>query len=382
MKVCFVVPHFYPHIGGGEKAMLDYIIAMKKYNIQVRVLTSSSGGVVGHKEYEGIDIYYYDWKVLFGHPLVRRKDLIEHIEWADIVHAAVYSPVRTTSSVCKKLNKPLIITVYESLNEKWYWIEENKIKALMFRIYEKMVLNSKCDYYHTISGATTNDLMKNVKKNNIKQIYTVVEMNKNHVEYNREKLNSFFGVKSDDRIFLSYGRPGKTKGIFIYLDAIKQIVLELSEEELKHTKFCFIMANDPLVQKQKFLKEVEKNNLGKYVIVKDPVERNDLETYIKSCDYVVVPSITEGFGLSAVEACEMGKKIIHSTGGSLPEVTFGDVLEFENRNSAALGSILKDVIFGKANFMKKERKDFSSETIGKEMYSLYEMVLKNRRNVK
>lgn len=382
MKVCFVVPHFYPHIGGGEKAMLDYIIAMKKYNIQVRVLTSSSGGVVGHKEYEGIDIYYYDWKVLFGHPLVRRKDLIEHIEWADIVHAAVYSPVRTTSSVCKKLNKPLIITVYESLNEKWYWIEENKIKALMFRIYEKMVLNSKCDYYHTISGATTNDLMKNVKKNNIKQIYTVVEMNKNHVEYNREKLNSFFGVKSDDRIFLSYGRPGKTKGIFIYLGAIKQIVLELSEEELKHTKFCFIMANDPLVQKQKFLKEVEKNNLGKYVIVKDPVERNDLETYIKSCDYVVVPSITEGFGLSAVEACEMGTKIIHSTGGSLPEVTFGDVLEFENRNSAALGSILKDVIFGKANFMKKERKDFSSETIGKEMYSLYEMVLKNRRNVK
>lgn len=382
MKVCFVVPHFYPHIGGGEKAMLDYIIAMKKYNIQVRVLTSSSGGVVGHKEYEGIDIYYYDWKVLFGHPLVRRKDLIEHIEWADIVHAAVYSPVRTTSSVCKKLNKPLIITVYESLNEKWYWIEENKIKALMFRIYEKMVLNSKCDYYHTISGATTNDLMKNVKKNNIKQIYTVVEMNKNHVEYNREKLNSFFGVKSDDRIFLSYGRPGKTKGIFIYLDAIKQIVLELSEEELKHTKFCFIMANDPLVQKQKFLKEVEKNNLGKYVIVKDPVERNDLETYIKSCDYVVVPSITEGFGLSAVEACEMGTKIINSTGGSLPEVTFGDVLEFENRNSAALGSILKDVIFGKANFMKKERKDFSSETIGKEMYSLYEMVLKNRRNVK
>ena len=76
MKVCFVVPHFYPHIGGGEKAMLDYIIAMKKYNIEVRVLTSSSGGVVGHKEYEGIDIYYYDWKVLFGHPLVRRKDLM------------------------------------------------------------------------------------------------------------------------------------------------------------------------------------------------------------------------------------------------------------------------------------------------------------------
>ena len=35
MKVCYVLAHFYPHVGGGEKAMMDYILSMKKYNIEV-----------------------------------------------------------------------------------------------------------------------------------------------------------------------------------------------------------------------------------------------------------------------------------------------------------------------------------------------------------
>lgn len=375
MKICYVLAHFYPHVGGGEKAMLDYILSMKKYNIEVRVLTSSSGGVVGHKEYKGIDIYYYDWKTIFGHPVVKKEDLVEHIEWADIVHAAVYSPVRVTSNVCKKLNKPFIVTVFESLNEKWFWIEKNPIKAIMFRMYEKMVLNSKCSFYHTISDATTKDLEKSVKTKDIKRIYTIVEMNKEDTKYNRDKLNSFFNIFSNDKVFLSYGRPGKTKGIFIYLDAIRQVVEKLSEEELKNVKFCFIMANDPIDQKKKFLKKIKEYNLEKYVIVRDSVERNDLEIYIKSCDYVVVPSITEGFGLTAVEACEMGKKIIHSTGGSLPEVTFGETLEFENRNSSSLANILRGIIIDDIDFKIKEKKDFTSETIGKEMYMLYEQIL-------
>ncbi len=380
MKVCYVLAHFYPHVGGGEKAMMDYILSMKKYNIEVRVVTSSSGGVVGHKEYQGIDIYYYDWKSFCGHPIVKKQDIIEHIKWADIVHTAVYSPVRVTASVCRKLNKPVIVTAYESLNEKWFWIEKNPIKALMFKMYEKLVVNTKCNSYHTVSEATTRDLEKNIiRKANIKKINNIVEMDVDHIEFNREKFDTFFNISKDDKAFLSYGRPGKTKGIFVYLDAIKDVVKELSEEELKNIKFCFIMANDPMDQKQKFLKQIKECNLEKYVIVKDPVARSDLEIYIKSCDYVVVPSITEGFGLTAVEACEMGKKLIHSSGGSLPEVTFGEVLEFENRNSKSLANILKNVILGKVEFNKKQKKDFSSQTIGKEMYAFYEELLSSNK---
>ena len=106
LKVCFVLAHFYPHVGGAEKAMLDYILALKEKGVQVRVLTHSDSGEVEHKKYKDIDIYYFNWKLLFGHPLVNKKDIIEHVKWADIVHTATYSPVITTSKVCKKLKKP------------------------------------------------------------------------------------------------------------------------------------------------------------------------------------------------------------------------------------------------------------------------------------
>lgn len=377
MKVCYILPHFYPHVGGGEQAFLDLIEELVKKNIDVRVVTSSSGGVTGNKKYKGIDIYYYDWKMLFGHPIVEKKDIIEHIQWADIVHSGVYSPVRTSCKVAKKLKKPSIVTVHEVLGKRWYWIEKNKIKACAFNLYEKYVVRVKCNYFHTPSNATLEDLKRCNPNAKIRNIYWIVDDKKKEIVKDKEKFNNYFEIKDEDRVFLNYGRPGKTKGVFIYLNAIEQVIEQLNEKELENIKFCFIMAKDPSDERAKFVSQVKEHNLDKYVIVKESVERSDLENYIMCANYVVVPSITEGFGLTAIEACNMGKKVIHSSGGSLPEVTFGDVIEFENQNSNDLGNKLEKIIKNELDFNKKERKDFSKETITEEMIDLYNEVMNN-----
>lgn len=376
MKICYVLAHFYPHVGGGEKAMLDYILSVHDKNVEVRVVTCSENGLLGHQKYQNIDIYYYDWKILFGHPIVKSKDIEEHIKWSDIVHTAVYSPVITTSKICKKLHKPLVVTVFEALNNKWFWIEKNKIKALMFKTYESLVLKSWCSCYHSISNATTIDLKKHNVKKPIHQIYCIVDQNEKHITSNRKKIDNFFNTNSEDIIFLSYGRPGKTKGIFVYLEAIKKTINSLNKKQLKNIKFCFIMGNDPISEKNRFLKLVKENHLEHNVIVKDSVPREDLDIYIKSCDYVVVPSITEGFGLTAIEACDMHKKLIYSNAGSLPEVTFGETLEFENRNSEDLSNKLNKIILKQISFNKKEKKDFSSKTIRQQLLNMYKTLKK------
>jgi hypothetical protein len=61
-------------------------------------------------------------------------------------------------------------------------------------------------------------------------------------------------------------------------------------------------------------------------------------------DYVVVPSITEGFGFSALEACQLGTPLIYSDGCSLPEVTYGKVLDFANRDADQLEDRIKAVM--------------------------------------
>ncbi len=313
MKVCYILPHFYPHVGGGEQAFLDLIEELVKQNVEARVITSTSGGVKGRKNYKGIDIYYYDWKMLFGHPMVKKEDLKEHITWADLVHVGVYSPVRLACNLARKMKKPTIVTAHEVLGKRWFWVESNKIKALAFKIYETYVVKTKCNYFHTASYATQRDLEKCNKKANIRNIYWIVDETKKEIQTNKTKFNQYFGVTDEDRVFLNYGRPGKTKGVFVYLNAIENVVQRLNKQELEHIKFCFIMAKDPESERAKFVKQVKEHQLEKYVIVKESVDRSDLENYIMCANYVVVPSITEGFGLSAIEACNMGKKLIYSS---------------------------------------------------------------------
>ena len=59
----------------------------------------------------------------------------------------------------------------------------------------------------------------------------------------------------------------------------------------------------------------------------------------------------------------------------MPEVTFGEVIQFENKNSEDLSNKLEKVIKNEIDFQNKERKDFSKEKITSDMLSLYKEVL-------
>lgn len=371
MKVCYVLSHFYPYVGGAEQAWLDLIQLLVEKNVEVRVLTTSMDGKNEHINYKGIDIYYYNWKQLMGHPLVEEKDIKEHIEWADVVNTAVYSPVPVVARVCRKLNKPVVCDVYEVLGHRWFWVEKNFIKALMLKMYEYYIIKQKCDFFIASSHATEVDLLRYNKKAKSKTVYRISEPKENPTKVDKKKYYDYFGIDKDNIVFLNYGRPGKTKGIFIYLDAIKKLVEKVDKKELEKIKFCFIMAKEPHQERSKFIKKVSKYNLEDYIIIRESVSREDLDNYRDCADYIVVPSITEGFGLSAIEACEAGKKLIHSSAGSLPEVTFGEVAEFENRNSDSLEEVLEKIVLNKIKYKTKKKKDFSKENMASQYLGVY-----------
>ena len=117
MKVCYVLSHFYPYVGGAEQAFFDLMQVLVEKDVEIRVVTTSVNGKNEHVKYKNLDIYYYDWKQLMGHPLVKKSDIIEHIEWADVVNTAVYSPVPVVTKVCRKLNKPVHVINTDTLVE-------------------------------------------------------------------------------------------------------------------------------------------------------------------------------------------------------------------------------------------------------------------------
>lgn len=350
MKICYVLPHFYPYVGGGERIFYDMVKGFLPRGHEIRILAESiDEEYTGHKIVEGMDVYYYPWKELFGHPLIPSKDIAEHIQWCDVVHASIFTPAIPASLMAKKYNKPSVLTVHEVRGSKWFWVE-NPIRAFGFWFFEQLVCRCHFDLYHGVSLNTNKDFLhfcgsfrnKSLKDRTVCVYNSVTEMDLSIAETSNLTLRSYFNLGATERIFLYYGRPGQTKGIYVY----QQAILELKRRNvnLDNIRFCFIMGAEPAKLRKRFIDTIKKSGLSDKVLVQPALKRNDLCRCILDADYVVVPSVTEGFGLSALEACQMGKKIISSTGGALREVVYGNCLFFENRDSSDLADKLQSVI--------------------------------------
>ena len=369
MKIAIILPHFYPYVGGGEKMFYDLAKGLAKLGHSVRVVARNVGDEwLGVKKYEGIEVKYCPWKSMFGHPLPRKKDIESVIKWCDVVHTSIFTTSPIVSGLAKKYHKPSLLTVYEARGNKWYWCD-SFIRATAFFMVEQYTVRQKFDIYHAISDATKKDVEKFCGRKNVRRVYLANEMNTAMIDEDFS-LSEYFGINKDDRIFLYYGRPGKTKGVSVYEKAIELLWKENSIPD--DVKFCFILGKEPEDLRAQFIELIHKKGLDKHVIIKPSVKREELSSAISKAYTVVVPSLTEGFGFSALEACQMGAHLLYSDGGSLPEVTFGKCLSFKNRDAKDLAAKIKLIIDkGSEAFDNLPEKTFTYEEMFKGIENLY-----------
>ena len=377
MKVCLIVPHFLPHIGGGEQLYYDIAKGLLKEGFEVRVVTSNSGGVTGHKAFEDIDTYYCDWKIMFGHPVVKKKDLEEHIQWADLVHTTMFTTATKSRRGAAKYHKPCVITVHEVIGDKWEWFVSSKLKAFAFRTYEKFICRQRYAAIHVDSDATKRDFIRFIgERDNLTRIYLGAHMPPPEDYRNLEiSFRDYFELLPGEIGFLYYGRPAVNKGIFVLEEAVNR--LNRAGKLPNNIKFCWILSERPEEDRARLLGLIKTHGLERVIKIKPSTERMKLFKIISGADYVVVPSVTEGFGFCAVEACSLERPVIHSDGGSLPEVVFGRTLSFKNRDPLDLASKLEKVIKKKEEaFDRIPEKQFDTDKMVQAMIRMYREVMK------
>jgi glycosyltransferase involved in cell wall biosynthesis len=106
--------------------------------------------------------------------------------------------------------------------------------------------------------------------------------------------------------------------------------------------------------------------------------------YIAASDLVVVPSLSEGFGFTAAEASAMGRAIVATYAGSLPEVIINNVSGIlvkprsENELADAICFLLEnaEVRERMGKMGAKLMKRFSWERTIDELERLYDSVLR------
>ena len=361
LKIAFILPHFYPYVGGAEQLFYDMAKRLAASGHKVHVVAEQVGDEYrGKKEFDGIKVWYCPWKSLFGHPFPRRKDIERHIKWCDVVHTSIFTTAPVTSFLAKKYDKPSVMTVHEVRGSKWFWTDA-WYKAAIYWSVEQFTCRQKFDVYHAVSDSTKRDFYRYIGRRNVKRVYNAIDIGKTPELLEKGSdfsLRDYFGIK-DEFVFLYYGRPGRTKGVFVYENALKR----LKDKDFfadKKVRFCFILGKEPAAPRKELVNKIEKDGLGDIVTIRDSVGRAELSSCINDADCIVVPSLTEGFGFSALEACQSGTPLICSDGGSLPEVVYGKCVFFRNRDAADLAKVIeKALIHGEDAFAMIPEKDFS-----------------------
>lgn len=277
----------------------------------------------------------------------------------DIFHPTYYKPYFLNHIN----NKPFIITVYDSIHEKYPEI----INSIDKTLENKKVLLYKAGLILAISNSTKNDLIQlyNVSPEKIEVVYLAASINK-QMALPKEKLNL------PERYILYVGNRDFYKNFNNFLLAIEPL--------LKDNPELFLIAAGGGKFNASELKLFEIKNLKNKILYK-PADDTSLATLYKNALAFVFPSLYEGFGIPALEAMNCDCPVVMSNTSSLPEVGGEAAIYFNPTKIDDIREKIASVIFNdelREDLIKKvavQRNNFSFKRTALKTKEAYEKLL-------
>jgi D-inositol-3-phosphate glycosyltransferase len=292
----------------------------------------------------------------------------------DLVHTTTYNAAFPAWLAAKLTRKKIVITVHEIFGSKWKIFNKmNWLNSQIHKMFENIIISLPFDRHVAISRYTEKCLLDHgIKQGKLQVIYPGIDYELfNPEKYDGQVKRSEMGLNRKF-IYMYYGRPGISKGVEYLIRSVPII-----SKKIEDSKLVMILAKDPLDRYNTLIDEIKKLNIGDNLILIDPVPRIELPAYIAAAHCVVVPSLSEGFGFSAAEACVMQKPVVASNVASLPEVVSGKCVLVESGSPEAIADGVFDV------FNKKwamcDKKIFSWQESVDKYINVYNELLKQER---
>ncbi len=327
MRVCFIVEYYYPNVGGGEVLFQCLAEGLVKAGHTCHVVTCRLPGTQKHETINGVHVHRVrvpKFADRFWFVFLSFFSALKYAPKADIIHTRIYSGAFAAWLLARMYKKPVVNHVFEVMGRKWYQIRLNPIVAFLYQGLESLVFSLPFDAYFCISKSTMKLLAgRRIPPQKLFLTYPGIDYDLFHPEKNEEKgkeIRNRMGLSQEVFLYTFYGRPGLTKGVEYLVRAVPFV-----KESIPSSRLLLILSRRPEGGYKKISELIRRLELkdGQDVILMDSVPRKELPYYIQASDCVVVPSLTEGFGFSCVEACTMKVPVVSTDAGSLPEVIFG-----------------------------------------------------------
>ncbi len=343
MKILFVLEYYSPHIGGAEVLFKNLCEGLAGRGHDITVLTLRLPGTEEFEIVNSVKVHRIKtprkgaryWFTFLSIPKA-----LQLAGQADLVHTTTYNGAFPAWLVSKLRGGKCLITVLEVFGTRWMDSGGmNWFTAKLHQLLERLVITLPFNEYISISRYTSRCLKSfGIAEDKMRVIYCGID------------YNLFNPVKADGRtvrqklklgqefLYMFYGRPGISKGVEYLVRSVPLIA-----RQIPGSKLVLILADDPKDRYENIKRILDKMKLEDKVILLGPVPREELPNYIAASDCVVVPSLSEGFGFAAAEACAMNKPVVASNVASLPEVVCGMYILVKAGNPAAIAKAVVSV---------------------------------------
>ncbi len=343
MNILFVCEYYHPHIGGVEVVFKNLVEGMVSRGHRCRVLTCRLPGTPEKEDVNGVGVYrlkvpYRGARYWFG--LLSVFWAFRLAGWADIVHTTTYGAAIPAFIAARLRRKRCVITIHEFWGKRWRELSgAGFLVAGAHRLVENIMVRLPFNARIAVSNYTR-DCLEKAGIGGAKVIHNGIDKGffKSGIEADRVKL----GLPPDAFIYTYYGRPGMSKGVENLIKAVPEI-----NRRLPGAVLLLILSHDPPSGYRRVLDLINQTGIRENVILLEPVPFASLPEYIAASDCIVIPSLSEGFGFAAAEACATGRPVVASDTGSLPEVVWGDCVLVKPGDPVAIAAGVEMVSKGR-----------------------------------
>jgi D-inositol-3-phosphate glycosyltransferase len=344
MKICLIAESYPPALGGVEFALQHIVEGLIARGNDVWVITSSwqrhdpgfeQSGSLRVSRVKTLPFFHRLWFILFSLPTV-----LKAARWADVVQGSTFAGGLPSFFGAWLSRKRKVLLVHEVYGSRWFQFERNPLRALFYYLTERIIVRLPFDRYVAPSQYSKDSLCSlGVSESKVSVIYHG-DSKLEHPALTNVQVRSRLGFGIGDFIFLSFGRAGVTKGFEYFAEAMAEI-----SKEIPRARFVLVLSG----YDRRIWSRLEKliSSLPAHVCeLVPPLSREMLASYVSASDCIVIPSLSEGFGFSALEACNANKVVVATDAGSLREIVFGKHIFVRPGSGAAIAEGCKKAYAG------------------------------------
>ena len=402
MRLAYLAPEFLPTWGGVGVYSAELVrnLCMDD-EMEIHVITPKRGAdydsskisrffdnrVQIHNISNANDGFFYNFS--FQLSMLKNFEKLNRKYKFDLVHSANLVHMPDIYLKLKKMDIPSLTTVHTTLKsqshvngksrlEKGYCkkIAVEKLTSLSYpyiKFLEKIYLK-KTDNLIAVSEWIKGFIANGNNKKDIRVIHNGVDSEKFHPKNKKSEEFGFLNDKNKPIIFYC-GRLLALKGLKTLIDSMKEI--------LKKHDVYFVFAGSGDVKIWQNMIKINGIREKNYMFL-GYVPYEEIHHLYSKIDIFVLPSFTESFPLTLLEAMSSGVPVIASNVGGIPEIIENqkDGLLFEagdsNHLSKIIISILDDKNLGKRislNARTKIEENFNSKDMAANTKKFYEKIL-------